>query len=598
MPRFTFAVIADSHFHPDGVPAQAAWKSDAAFNDRNRVVAALLARARPAFVVHLGDVPHPVPGLAAHREALAVARRTYDGLPLHVVPGNHDVGDKPHAWLPAPGVDEARHAVFREHWGAPWRSFDHDGCHFVLVDTPVLNSGLALEAEQWAWLEADLAAAAGRRTFVFLHYPLYLVAPDEPVHYDNLAEPARGRLLALCAGAEAIFAGHSHHFFWNRRGRTDLYVAPATSFVRPGFTELARVAPGDDEFGRNEAGRLGFFFVHVDDDGHRLEVVRTEGATRVREVVPALAPGRAPPPPCPLGVTLRHAWDAVLDIPCDNLDPFVRKRARNDLVIQATWDLGVTRLRLPVDDLRRPDTRERLAALHARGQRFVLFHAGPPDAATWALLRAHAGMIDALELILARTTLDAVTPPPGVPPIWLAPIGRRDPARDGVYFSHFPLPGFVPGDPELAALPGWVARPVYRVGGEVWEGVAGATGGVALVELPRGGESREATDDGAVAWRVAEAFAAARAFPDVPVLLDTFVDHDRGYFPRHGLLDRRSNPRAAFHVLRHLGRLVPPGAPVTRDGAGYRLGERRLGRDGDGVDLVTGASGAGPIVLG
>jgi hypothetical protein len=32
-------------------------------------------------------------------------------------------------------------------------------------------------------------------------------------------------------------------------------------------------------------------------------------------------------------------------------------------------------------------------------------------------------------------------------------------------------------------------------------------------------------------------------------VLDTTVDHDRGYFARHGLLDRRGNPRPAFRAL-------------------------------------------------
>ena len=35
---------------------------------------------------------------------------------------------------------------------------------------------------------------------------------------------------------------------------TDLYIAPSTAFVRPGYAELARVGPGD-EFGRNDEAR-------------------------------------------------------------------------------------------------------------------------------------------------------------------------------------------------------------------------------------------------------------------------------------------------------------------------------------------------------
>ena len=64
--------------------------------------------------------------------------------------------------------------------------------------------------------------------------------------------------------------------------------------------------------------------------------------------------------------------------------------------------------------------------------------------------------------------------------------------------------------------------------------------------------AQEQRDDTAVANRVAETVAAAFIARSVEVLLDTFVDHDRGYFVRHGLIDRRYNPRPAYHALRHL----------------------------------------------
>ena len=40
------------------------------------------------------------------------------------------------------------------------------------------------------------------------------------------------------------------------------------------------------------------------------------------------------------------------------------------------------------------------------------------------------------------------------------------------------------------------------------------------------------------------------------MFLDTFVDHDRGYYPRNGLLDRRYNPRLGYYVFRHLQRAL------------------------------------------
>jgi 3',5'-cyclic AMP phosphodiesterase CpdA len=545
----TFAVLADSHFHPPGVPAQAAWASDALFNARNAVAVEMVRRADPAFVVHLGDVPHPVPGLPEHAEALAVARATYAPLacPLYVVPGNHDVGDKPHPWAPAPSVSAAKHDTFRAAWGPPWWVVERDGVRLVGIDTPVLNSGLDLEAEQWEWLATALAP--GPRTFVFLHYPPFLLEPAEPEHYDNVAEPARSRLLTLLRHAEAVFCGHVHHPFWNRLGSTDFYLLPSTAFVRPGYAELGRIGPGD-EFGRNDVDRLGFCLVRVDDTGHRVEWVRTGGATNV----PPLTADR--PPDNPLGLTLRHAWDAVLDIPADGLDPFRRKQARNDLVLLATWELGVRTLRLPFQDLRNPVTRARLLALP--GQRVVLYTAEPLSPADLALVEAHAAAIVAVELILPRAWLDRPLPQLAVPR-WIAPFGRHA-TETGRYFSHFAPHGFAPDDPDLARSGG--EGRLFRVDPEVEPEAAIAAAMraasdqavAALVLLPRAGEGAAFTDDEAVTRRVVATFHAARTFPAAHVFLDTTVDHDRGYFPRHGLLDRRGGPRPAFHALRALAR--------------------------------------------
>jgi len=243
-----FAVIADSHFRVRGDDPQAAYPSDAGHNDRNRRVVEVLQVVSPDHVVHLGDVPHPVPGLTAHAVALAIARETYAPLGetrLTVVPGNHDVGDKPRPWANAPGVGANSHAVFEQTWGAPYGSFDHAGLHLVWIDTPVLNSGLSLEAEQWAWLEQDLAAHEGGRIFAFVHYPPFLADPHEAEHYDNLAEPARSRLLGLLEahGVEALFAGHVHNAFYDRLGELDLHVVPSTAFVRPEYAERAEGGP-------------------------------------------------------------------------------------------------------------------------------------------------------------------------------------------------------------------------------------------------------------------------------------------------------------------------------------------------------------------
>lgn len=65
--------------------------------------------------------------------------------------------------------------------------------------------------------------------------------------------------------------------------------------------------------------------------------------------------------------------------------------------------------------------------------------------------------------------------------------------------------------------------------------------------------------------RVAEAAVAGFAYPRVKILLDTFMDHDRGYFPRIGLYDRRLNPRRVALVLRHINSAINTyGSDITR----------------------------------
>jgi hypothetical protein len=484
-----------------------------------------------------------------------------------VVPGNHDVGDKPDGVAGVPSADPDKHAVFAAHWGPAFHAFDHKGVRFVWLDAPVLNSGTTFEAEQRAWLEADLAAAhdRGQRIFLAMHYPPFLCEPDELEHYDNVAEPARSWVLGLLErySVEALFCGHVHHFFWNRTGQTDHYLLPATSFMRPEYAELVPVAPTDDEFGRNDVLKLGFALVHVADEGHRYEPVRTH----VRQGQPpepdvALSAGRDGPPRNPLGISLRQNLGVTHDIPLGNLDAFRRKAARNDLFIQAMWELGIERVRVPARDLVEPRARARLLALAARGTQLHVFSTESETTELQALLLQEAGSIATWEIVSQQGLL-----PPSVQAgealargidLCLSVVGGK-PAGETAYFSHFPRQGFTADDPRLASI---AQAPVQWVMGRIGtdasvteqvDQLLSATQGVgltALVEFPRVDEGVAATDDAQVTERVLEAFEVAQRYPQVQLFLDTFVDHDRGYYPRHGLLDRGGHPRDAFYALK------------------------------------------------
>ena len=566
--------MADSHirFPDDDIET---YPSNALMLKRNEFVVDVCNRIDASFVIHLGDIVHPLPIEVGHEPAVELASDVYRRLdhPIHFVAGNHDIGDKPNALVAVPPVAAENYQVFERYWGPPYKSFEIDDLHFVLVDTPVLNSGLDGEQAQKIWLEEDLATAtrAGHRIFMFTHYPPFIRDPGENEHYDNLGEPARSWLLDLIDEhrIEAVFSGHVHNFLYNHLRGTEFYVLPSTGFVRPDYSELAAVPP-ESESGRDDPAKLGFFVVDVDDDGHQIRPIRTDGATAPTGVLPipldtALDPGWK----CPVGVTLRHGWMSDVEFPTAGLDEFRRKTVRNDATLPALWEARINSLRIPVTDGGTRLRVERLRSLAGRGVRFTIVSAGLPDEAT---LRA----ADSLKTVVMRWEIAA--PPddfdrllgalPGlvatsdmsvaVGPI--VPIGSVD---DQVH--HFVSTGFSPhGDQHLDR---WLDLDVSRSAQElvfrvpsddaVLPSVEAAyrlatdAGRVAvvLIELPRAAESMAFDDDEAVAARVAETVEAAYQYPTAVLFLDGFMDHDRSYYPRHGLIDRHHNPRPALYRL-------------------------------------------------
>ncbi|MCP4417442.1 MAG: hypothetical protein GY805_12530, partial [Chloroflexi bacterium] len=283
---FQFAVIADSHIRLLNATEEGGYASNQLSIERAEYVVRCLNKLQPDFVVHLGDLVHPIPELPIHEETVKRARAIFSKIEakMIVLPGNHDIGDKPNAWLPAPVVTEDSHHVFFRQWGPLYQSFSTETCHFVCLDTLVLNSGFKREQEQRAWLENELRLAkkAGLRIFVFMHYPLFICDPHEPMHYDSIDEPARSWLLALFkqCGVEAVFSGHVHNVFVGLHEDTTYYSLPSMAFVRPEYSELATIEPGD-EYGRNDTAKLGFFLVRVYADRHEILPIRTYGAGKL-----------------------------------------------------------------------------------------------------------------------------------------------------------------------------------------------------------------------------------------------------------------------------------------------------------------------------
>ncbi|VAW30766.1 hypothetical protein MNBD_CHLOROFLEXI01-2490, partial [hydrothermal vent metagenome] len=368
---------------------------------------------------------------------------------------------KPNAWLPAPVVTEDSHHIFSKHWGSLYQAFTIKTCRFVCLDTLVMNSGFKREREQHVWLENELRLAkeAGLRIFICMHYPLFICDPHEPTHYDSIAEPARSWLLALFQqyGVEAVFSGHVHNVFVGLHENTTYYSVPSMAFVRPEYSELATIGPGD-EYGRNDTAKLGFFLVRVYADRHEILPVRTYGAGSLEVDFPQVEPYQMIGKPSQmLGFTLRRGWGRRVELAADGLDEFTRKEAYRDALLLALFELGVTSLRVPFADLANADVRQRLADFVRLGFEFTVYSLDVPDEATLAIMAEYGRLIKNWEIIFPEQAAAqmgiAIQHAQAVfaGQLFIAPVVPiKEDDGDGKSFQHFASHGFSPTQADKA----------------------------------------------------------------------------------------------------------------------------------------------------
>ena len=204
------------------------------------VVSDHIDTTRPDLVINSGDLAFDAPTAP---DDLVFARALHGALPVpcRFLPGNHDIGDNPTQFGPAPAqivTEERRQAYIAVCGEDRWR-FEAAGWCLVGLNSLLMHSGLAGEAEQLDWLAAELAATGGRPVALFLHKPLYLNGPGDPelaasaIRY--IPPPARRRLLELLdvADVRLVASGHVHQ----RRDFTTHGIrhiwAPSAGFIIP-----------------------------------------------------------------------------------------------------------------------------------------------------------------------------------------------------------------------------------------------------------------------------------------------------------------------------------------------------------------------------
>ncbi|MCP3689568.1 MAG: hypothetical protein GY784_14265 [Gammaproteobacteria bacterium] len=576
---FSFAIVADSHLTRkeerlsfDGSDTYGS-KLAATYED----LVARVHAMKPDFVVHLGDITDPVPVSSEFDGSAQVFHKASEvfSMPYYLVPGNHDVGEKIHPALPKINdkVSITPRAIeqYEQHFGKQRYSFEHGGCLFLVINTMLMNSGLEEEQEQWDWLEKTLHDNAGKRVFVFAHYPLYLSARDEPDYYDNIDEPARSRLIELLAQylVEGYYAGHVHNFFYNYLNGMHQFALPSTGIIRTDYMEFFRTPP-TREMGSFDPAKLGFFWVDVYADGHVPHMIRASN----------LQPYRTHSWNCngsSVTLDLRLPWCDEVDIPCAwGIEIFERKHVRNDYPLAALWEMGVTDLRIPISDLLNQRISNRVKQLSSLGMRFTVVMFGPPNEARRAVLSDHSAGIRAIEVValfeqwqeISRTLkelrqgsdfevyLHAVRPEVEG---WTTHHGMHTDLTDEVdwVLSQTDLAGAVDGfvfgiRRNISPIDGYAA--VRRcLSGTNYKALLH----VPCVDMFWAVESLDEAAEKNELARVAEATLLARANPELSVVIDNFVELDRGYCNCRGLVDRLYNPKDGSRVVTTLNTLLP-----------------------------------------
>ncbi|HUJ97774.1 MAG TPA: metallophosphoesterase [Stellaceae bacterium] len=217
---FSFAQISDTHI---GFKAPVNPDPNGTLTDALTRITA----ARPAFLVHTGDVSH-----LAKPEQFDTAAQIMKSAKLDTfyIPGEHDTID-----------DDGK--LFFERFGRAqntggWYSFDMHGVHFVaLVNVVGLKGGGQgrLGAAQREWLEDDLKSrSASTPIIVLAHMPLWSIYPQWGWGTEDSA-PALDYLKRF--GSVTVLNGHIHQVIQKVEGNVTYHTALSTAFPQP--------APGD-----------------------------------------------------------------------------------------------------------------------------------------------------------------------------------------------------------------------------------------------------------------------------------------------------------------------------------------------------------------
>ena len=151
-----------------------------------------IAAKKPDLVIDSGDMAFDAP---TRPRDLEFAKSLHAALPVECryLPGNHDVGDNPTAIGPKPShpVNDERLESYRAVFGDDRWRFEAAGWCFIGLNSLVMNTGLAREAEQFDWLASQLATPERGRG-----------EQDRQAETDEIADHPKPNTGVLIAGGD------------------------------------------------------------------------------------------------------------------------------------------------------------------------------------------------------------------------------------------------------------------------------------------------------------------------------------------------------------------------------------------------------------
>ena len=229
---WTFLHVNDSHM---GTPRS--YRFRPAINQRWAAIKQQIEQESADLLLHGGDLTRDG---QTHSFEIEQAAEDLSSIPfpIHVIPGNMDVGNK-HTHVngrkkrwdplglgwhdPELNMTGERLDLFSRFFGDIQWTFIHRDVRFTGFYAAVAGSGLPQEQQFWEFMEMLPTLEHTRHHVAVMHYWLFMEDPDEPdwdltneEEYDNwyfsISPPHRQRIWKILrqAGVDILFCGHVH----------------------------------------------------------------------------------------------------------------------------------------------------------------------------------------------------------------------------------------------------------------------------------------------------------------------------------------------------------------------------------------------------